>query len=120
MRKSGKSSAGNLILDREEFQTNTKTTRCSVGHREVSGWSVTVVDTPGWSLFGLANPEQVRTEISLSPSLCPVRSRVVFLLAVPVDSRFHVVGLIFTFTHVGRSLIYIMSYYEELVNSAFI
>ncbi|XP_023284182.1 GTPase IMAP family member 8-like [Seriola lalandi dorsalis] len=85
-RKSGKSSAGNLILDREEFQTNIKTTRCSVGYREVSGWSVTVVDTPGWSLFGLANPEQVRTEISLSPSLCPVRSRVAFLLAVPVDS----------------------------------
>ncbi|XP_040901512.1 GTPase IMAP family member 8-like [Toxotes jaculatrix] len=85
-RKSGKSSAGNMILDREEFQTDIKTTRCSVGHGDVSRWSVTVVDTPGWSLFGLANPEQVQREISQSPSLCPERSKVTFLLAVPVDS----------------------------------
>ncbi|XP_044057800.1 GTPase IMAP family member 9-like [Siniperca chuatsi] len=85
-RKSGKSSAGNMILDREEFQIDTKTIRCSVGHGKVSGRPVTVVDTPGWSLFGLANPEQVRMEISRSPSHCPVRSKVSFLLAVPVDS----------------------------------
>ncbi|XP_035536051.1 GTPase IMAP family member 8-like [Morone saxatilis] len=85
-RKSGKSTAGNMILDREEFQITRKTTRCSVGHGKVSGRPVTVVDTPGWSLFGLANPEQVRTEISRSPSLCPVRSKVCFLLAVPVGS----------------------------------
>lgn len=85
-RKSGKSSAGNMILDREEFQINIKTTKCSAGRGIVSGRPVTVVDTPGWSLFCLANPEQVRMEISRSPSLCPVRSKVSFLLAVPVDS----------------------------------
>ncbi|KAM9359112.1 GTPase IMAP family member 8-like [Symphorus nematophorus] len=85
-RKSGKSSAGNMILDKEEFHVNTKTTRCSVGQGTVSGWPVTVVDTPGWSLFGLASAEQVRMEIGRSPSLCPVRSRVSFLLAVPVGS----------------------------------
>lgn len=75
-----------MILDREEFQIGIKTTRCSAGHGTVSGRPVTVVDTPGWSLFGLANPKQVRTEISRSPSLCQVRSKVSFLLAVPVDS----------------------------------
>lgn len=75
-----------MILDRGEFQINTKTVRCSVGHGEVAGWSVTVVDTPGWSLFGLASPEQVRMEIGGSLSLCPMRSKVAFLLAVPVDS----------------------------------
>uniref|UniRef100_A0A3P9P4R1 AIG1-type G domain-containing protein n=1 Tax=Poecilia reticulata TaxID=8081 RepID=A0A3P9P4R1_POERE len=51
-RKSGKSSAGNMILGREEFQRDKKTVQCEAGHAEISGWSVTVVDTPGWSLFG--------------------------------------------------------------------
>ncbi|XP_075938133.1 GTPase IMAP family member 4-like [Anarhichas minor] len=85
-RKSGKSSAGNVILDREEFQVDVKTTRCSVGCGRVSGWAVTVVDTPGWSLFGLANTKEVRTEIGRSPFLCNQRSKVSFLLVVPVDS----------------------------------
>ncbi|XP_026233986.1 GTPase IMAP family member 8-like isoform X2 [Anabas testudineus] len=85
-RKSGKSSAGNKILDREEFPTATKTVRCSAGNTMVSGWSVTVVDTPGWSLFGLANPQQVLSSIAQSLHLCPVGSKVAFLLAVPVDS----------------------------------
>lgn len=75
-----------MILDREEFQTDTKTLRSSAGHGIVSGWSVTVVDTPGWSLFGLASPQQVVREISRSLHLCPARSEVAFLLAVPVDS----------------------------------
>ncbi|XP_017289629.1 GTPase IMAP family member 8-like [Kryptolebias marmoratus] len=85
-RKSGKSSVGNRILGREEFQRDTKTTKCSEGHADVSGWPVTVVDTPGWSLFGLANPEMVKKEIVQSPSFCPVRNKVMFLLAIPVDS----------------------------------
>lgn len=75
-----------MILDRDEFQTDTKTVRSSAGHGNVSGWSVTVVDTPGWSLFGLASPQQVMREISQSLHLCPARSKVAFLLAVPVDS----------------------------------
>ena len=75
-----------MILDRDEFQSGTKTISCSASHAEVSDWLVTVVDTPGWSLFGLANPELVRKEIIRSPSLCPVRSKVIFILAVPVGS----------------------------------
>uniref|UniRef100_A0A3B5L840 AIG1-type G domain-containing protein n=1 Tax=Xiphophorus couchianus TaxID=32473 RepID=A0A3B5L840_9TELE len=70
-RKSGKSSAGNMILGREEFQRDKKTVQCDAGHAEISGWSVTVVDTPGWSLFGQAKPTQVRREILRSPSFCP-------------------------------------------------
>ncbi|KAM6932082.1 GTPase IMAP family member 8-like [Lycodopsis pacificus] len=85
-RKSGKSSAGNVILDREAFRVDVKTTRCSAGRARVSGWAVTVVDTPGWSLFGLANTKEVRTEIGCSPFLCSQRSKVSFLLVVPVDS----------------------------------
>ncbi|XP_071327678.1 GTPase IMAP family member 8-like [Trachinotus anak] len=119
-RRSGKSSAGNLILDREEFQTNTKTTRCSVGHGEVSGWAVTVVDTPGWSLFNLSNPDQVRTEMRQSLSLCPVGSRVAFLLAVPVDSfrekdrRAVETYLSVLGNNVWRSTVVLFTYEEEL------
>ncbi|KAK2846834.1 hypothetical protein Q5P01_009833 [Channa striata] len=119
-RKSGKSSAGNVILDREEFQTDTKTTRCSVAHGTVSGWPVTVVDTPGWSLFGLANPGQVKREISQSLSLCPVRSRVAFLLAIPVDSfgekdrRAVETYLSVLQGNVWRSTVVVFTYGEEL------
>ncbi|KAM6987391.1 GTPase IMAP family member 8-like [Tautogolabrus adspersus] len=87
-RKSGKSSAGNIILDREEFQVHQygRTTRCSVGHGIVSGRAVTVVDTPGWSLYGLAKARKLVRELNQSTSLCPEGSKVTFLLAIPVDS----------------------------------
>ncbi|KAI4815929.1 hypothetical protein KUCAC02_006052 [Chaenocephalus aceratus] len=119
-RKSGKSSAGNVILDSEEFQTDTKTTRCSVRHGEVSGWPVIVVDSPGWSLFGLANSKQVRTEISRSPSLCPVWSKVMFILTVPVgsfrekDRRAVEMHLSLLGQDVWRSTVVLFTYGEEL------
>ncbi|KAI3354479.1 hypothetical protein L3Q82_018991 [Scortum barcoo] len=119
-RKSGKSSAGNMILDREEFQVNIKTTRCSVGQGTVSGRTVTVVDTPGWSLFGLANPEEVRKEISRSSSLCPSRSKVLFLLAVPVgpfkekDRRAVETYLSILGTDVWGSMVVLFTYGQEL------
>ncbi|XP_031139651.1 GTPase IMAP family member 8-like isoform X2 [Sander lucioperca] len=119
-RKSGKSSAGNMILDKEEFQVDKKTTRCSVSHVEVSGRPVTVVDTPGWSLFGLANPKQVRMEISRSPSLCPVRSKVSFVLAVPVgsfrekDRRAVEMYLSILGNDVWRTTVVLFTYGEEL------
>ncbi|KAL7401185.1 hypothetical protein ABVT39_024369 [Epinephelus coioides] len=119
-RKSAKSSAGNIILDSEVFQTDMKTTRCSAGHRKVSGWPVTVVDTPGWSLFGLANPKQVRMEISWSTSLCPARSKVSFVLAVPVDTfrekdrRAVETYLSVLGSDVWRSTVVVFTYGEEL------
>ncbi|XP_015245379.1 PREDICTED: GTPase IMAP family member 8-like [Cyprinodon variegatus] len=85
-RNSGKSSAGNMILGREEFLTDIQTVCCSAGHADVSGRSVTVVDTPGWSLFAQADPEEVQREILKSPSLCAAGSKVMVLLAIPVDS----------------------------------
>lgn len=78
---------GNTILDDRKFETNTKTVNCSVAHEEVLGWSVTVVDTPGWSVwFGLSNPERVRKEMRRSLSLCRQGSKKAFVLAIPVDS----------------------------------
>ncbi|XP_028979499.2 GTPase IMAP family member 8-like [Esox lucius] len=44
----GKSTAGNTILGEEVFQTGTETLESSVGHGEVCGRRITVVDTPGW------------------------------------------------------------------------
>ncbi|XP_020564253.1 GTPase IMAP family member 8 [Oryzias latipes] len=85
-RRSGKSSVGNMILGKQEFQSNVKTATCSSGKAQLPRWSVTVVDTPGWSLFGLANPETVREELVRSPYLCPRRSKIVFVLAIPLDS----------------------------------
>ncbi|XP_010731551.2 GTPase IMAP family member 4 [Larimichthys crocea] len=121
-RKSGKTSACNIIMQREEFQVAVKTTRCSVSNGEVSGWPVTVVDTPGWSLFGLADPKKVMSEISRSPSLCPVRSthKVCYLLALPVDSftemdrRAVETYLSVLGNDVWRSTVVLFTYAEEL------
>ncbi|CAJ1066033.1 GTPase IMAP family member 8-like [Xyrichtys novacula] len=87
-KKSGKSSAGNIILNREKFQVHQyrQTSKSSVGHGTVSGRAVTVVLTPGWSLFGLSNVKEVKAEIEQSPSYCPEGSKVTFLLAIPVDT----------------------------------
>jgi len=109
-----------MILDREEFQSEIKTIQCSSGHAEISGWPVTVVDTPGWSLFGLANPEQVRSEIIQSPSLCPAWSEVRFLLAVPIGSfREKDRGAVETYLsvlgdHVWSSTIVLFTYKDAL------
>ncbi|XP_033833251.1 GTPase IMAP family member 6-like [Periophthalmus magnuspinnatus] len=85
-RKSGKSSVGNQILGKKEFKTDTKTSQNAMGQRLLCGTSVTVVDTPGWSLYGQAKSEKVKLEISESPSLRSLGSKCVFLLVLPVDS----------------------------------
>ncbi|CAL8350309.1 unnamed protein product [Lota lota] len=84
-RRSGKSSAGNTILGTTEFQSGRKTVTCAVGNGKVLQWPVTVVDTPGWSLYGLAKSEQVRQQIQQSSLLCPRKRKVGFLLTIPVD-----------------------------------
>ncbi|XP_056613226.1 GTPase IMAP family member 4 [Triplophysa dalaica] len=84
-RLAGKSSLGNLILGRNEFEAGKKTTRCVRRYGWVEGVRLAVVDTPGWSLFGLADAKQVKQEILHSVMLCPPGLQM-FLLVIPVDS----------------------------------
>ncbi|XP_069054207.1 GTPase IMAP family member 9-like [Lepisosteus oculatus] len=71
-RWSGKSSAGNTILGREEFDTEGETKECEKRQGEVAGRKITVVDTQGWgSSFIRADPKCVREEVVRSVSLCP-------------------------------------------------
>ncbi|XP_039527103.1 GTPase IMAP family member 4 isoform X1 [Pimephales promelas] len=84
-RHAGKSSVGDLILGRSEFEHGKKTTRCVRRYGWVDGVRLAVVDTPGWSLFGLANAKQVKREILRSVMLAPPGCQL-FLLVIPVDS----------------------------------
>nr|XP_013996337.1 unnamed protein product [Salmo salar] len=67
----GKSSAGNTILGREEFDLR-RTVQCVKKQGEVAGRQVTVVDTPGWWANQPVErtPELVKQEIVLSVSQC--------------------------------------------------
>lgn len=84
-RHAGKSSVGDLILGRSEFEHGKKTTRCVRRFGWVDGVRLAVVDTPGWSLFGLADTKQVKQEILRSVMLAP-SGCLLFLLVIPVDS----------------------------------
>ncbi|XP_067117108.1 GTPase IMAP family member 8-like [Osmerus mordax] len=71
-RGEGKTSSGNTILGREEFDLRT-TVECVKREGEVAGRQVTVVDTPGWigSVPVKGTTELVKEEIVRSVSLCP-------------------------------------------------
>lgn len=84
-RHAGKSSAGDLILGRSEFEAGKKTAQCVRRYGWVDGVRLAVVDTPGWSLFGLADAKQVKREILRSVMLAPPGYQI-FLLVIPVDS----------------------------------
>ncbi|XP_048848261.1 GTPase IMAP family member 8-like [Brienomyrus brachyistius] len=88
-RWTGKSSAGNTILGREEFVTEGRTAQCVKRQREVAGRQVTVVDTPGWgkdwSVHG--TPEADKQEIVHSVSLCPPGPCALFIV-LRVDASF--------------------------------
>ena len=68
----GKSSSGNTILGREEFDLRTAA-QCVKRQGEVAGRQVTLVDTPGWwrNLPVDRTTELVKQEIVRSVSLCP-------------------------------------------------
>ncbi|XP_063061258.1 uncharacterized protein LOC134454272 [Engraulis encrasicolus] len=78
----GKSSSGNTILGREEFDVKSKSTRCVKRQGEVAGRQVTVVKAPGWwknqSLD--ESPALTKQEIVLSVSLCPPGPHILLLL----------------------------------------
>lgn len=84
-RHAGKSSLGDLILGRSEFEPGKKTARCVRRFGWVYGVRLALVDTPGWSLFGLADAKLVKQEILHSVMLGPP-GYLIFLLVIPVDS----------------------------------
>ena len=88
-RNAGKSSSGNTILGREEFDLKRRTAQCVKRQGEVAGRQVTVVKAPGWwSNFNLKDtPELTKQEIVLSVSLCPPGPHAV-LLVICVDRAF--------------------------------
>ncbi len=85
-RAAGKSSVGNTILDREEFDLKTSA-QCVRRHREVADRHITVIEAPGWwmNLPVEESPEILKQEIVLS--VCPPGPHVV-LLIIRVYSRF--------------------------------
>ena len=85
-RNAGKSSSGNTILGREEFDLKRRTAQCVKRQGEVAGRQVTVVEAPGWwSNVNLKDtPELTKQEIVLSVSLCPPGPHAV-LLVIRVD-----------------------------------
>uniref|UniRef100_A0A3Q2TW81 AIG1-type G domain-containing protein n=1 Tax=Fundulus heteroclitus TaxID=8078 RepID=A0A3Q2TW81_FUNHE len=86
---SGKTSALNTILGRENSRRLGRTAQCCVGDGVVFGRQVTVVDTPGWwmNYFCSESPLFDRREMVLSLSLCPPGPHV-FLLVVRADRAF--------------------------------
>ncbi|XP_036376346.1 uncharacterized protein LOC118772160 [Megalops cyprinoides] len=88
-RKSGKSSAGNTILGREEFESEIRTAQCVKSQGEVAGRQLTVIDTPGWwtDYFVQDTPELDKQEIVRSVSLCPPGPYTLFLV-INVSSSF--------------------------------
>ncbi|XP_073687367.1 GTPase IMAP family member 8-like [Garra rufa] len=87
-RAAGKSSAGNTILGREEFDLKTSA-QCVRRHGEVADRHITVIEAPGWwrNYTVEDSPELLKQEILLSVSLCPPGPHAV-LLIIRVDIRF--------------------------------
>ncbi|XP_038134149.1 GTPase IMAP family member 8 isoform X1 [Cyprinodon tularosa] len=86
---SGKTSALNTILCRENGKKPGRTNQCCVGDGVVFGRQVTIVDTPGWwmNYFCIETPLFDRREMVLSLSLCPPGPQV-FLLMIRADRAF--------------------------------
>lgn len=87
---SGKSYAGNILLNRDIFSPGEVTERAKKGQNQVSGKSLTVVDTPGWWKFlpTKYTPSRVKAELERGVSLCGKYPQAV-LLTLTVETSFH-------------------------------
>ncbi|KAL0155971.1 hypothetical protein M9458_050234, partial [Cirrhinus mrigala] len=87
-KRAGKSSAGNTILGREEFDL-IRSAHCVRRHGEVADRHITVIEAPGWWRNEPVeeSPELLKQEILLSVCLCPPGPHAV-LLIIRVDARF--------------------------------
>ncbi|XP_048104184.1 GTPase IMAP family member 9-like [Alosa alosa] len=90
-RDAWRSSAGNTILGREEFDPDVRTLQCVKRQGEVAGRQVTVVDTPGWKDYSECyykdSPNLLKQEIVLSVTLCPPGPHA-FLLVIHENMTF--------------------------------
>ncbi|XP_076849430.1 uncharacterized protein LOC143497401 isoform X2 [Brachyhypopomus gauderio] len=86
--ESGKSSAGNTILGREEFELKT-TAQCVKRQGEIAGRKITVVNTPEWrkTKIGIYEPRPLKQEMVLGVSLCPPGPHAV-LVVVNLNKKF--------------------------------
>uniref|UniRef100_A0A8B9H8F0 AIG1-type G domain-containing protein n=1 Tax=Astyanax mexicanus TaxID=7994 RepID=A0A8B9H8F0_ASTMX len=90
--RSGKSTAGNAILGREEFKvrgnvTEATTKQCVKGTAVFTDKQVTVVDTPDW-FWSSCSPEELQANLSSCTVLCSPGPHA-FLLCVPVTYPGH-------------------------------
>ncbi len=87
-KEAGKSSTGNTILGREEFDLK-RSAQCVRRHGEVADRHITVIEAPGWYWNYIVedSPELLKQEILLSVSLCPSGPHAV-LLIIRVDIGF--------------------------------
>ncbi|XP_057184808.1 GTPase IMAP family member 8 isoform X2 [Triplophysa rosa] len=87
-KNSGKSSTGNIILGKKEFDLKIQF-QCQKKCAEISGWEITVVDTPGWwgTLPHEENPELHKQDVVLSFTRCAPGPHAI-LLVLNVDMPF--------------------------------
>ncbi|KAL0147281.1 hypothetical protein M9458_057418, partial [Cirrhinus mrigala] len=85
----GKSAAGNIILNRDEFAIGGKTGEGTRGFGDVDGRKMNVLDTPGWWKYFSSelNPDFIRSAILESVSACNKLPHAM-LLVIPADTSF--------------------------------
>ncbi|KAB5522709.1 hypothetical protein PHYPO_G00162600 [Pangasianodon hypophthalmus] len=80
-RNAGKSSSGNTILGREDFDLQ-ESAQCVMRHGEVAGRKITVVEAPGWQRNKAVrnSSDLLKQEIVHSVSMCPPGPHAVLLV----------------------------------------
>ena len=88
-RGAGKSSLGNTILGRQEFNTSLRTAQCVKKQGQIAGRKVTLVEAPGWvgSYSVDSTPARDKQELVRSVSLCPPGPQAL-LLVISVSLSF--------------------------------